>query len=149
MLTILRSCADWLPEKEGLEQGKIRQLIKPFSASTDEDNLPGVAAGKSSHESSSFEIHAYDALLSTVKDLISIEYDVLKGHSRVLLDYFNGGAPVNGFVQNKIRLLKDKLSKLVSKVTNYRRSLQAIFEDDETMALMNLSSLSDDPSLYW
>jgi hypothetical protein len=47
-----------------------------------------------------------------------------------------------------MRALKDRVSRFLTKISNYRRSLEDICEEDEGMALMNLTSLSKNPSLY-
>ena len=40
-----------------------------------------------------------------------------------------------------MRCLKDNLSRMATKVGAFRRALSLILEDDELMALMNLSRL--------
>ncbi len=96
----------------------------------------------------SFEVVAYEALLSTVKDLITVEFEYLQKEAQKILAFFREGAMVSPNVQEKLRALKDKIQRLASKLKNYRLSLDDIIEDDETMALMNVTSLALDSSLY-
>ena len=47
-----------------------------------------------------------------------------------------------------MRRLKDAVSRVASKLSNYRIALNDFIEDDEGLALMNLSILKQNPSLY-
>lgn len=47
-----------------------------------------------------------------------------------------------------MRASKNALSAMIARVSASRKALQELTEDDEEMALMNLTVLQEDPSLY-
>jgi hypothetical protein len=47
-----------------------------------------------------------------------------------------------------MRTLKNTIFRLQSRVSSLRKALLTTIDDDEAMALMNLSKLKADPSLY-
>lgn len=96
----------------------------------------------------SFEIDSYECILSTVRDIMALEFDILKKKSAKILAYINRATNVNLIVQDKLREIKDELERVCAKVKKYRNSLHNIIEDDEKMALMNITYLADDSSLY-
>lgn len=51
-------------------------------------------------------------------------------------------------IQEKMRSLKNELSVMLNRTVGSKNVLQAITEDDEEMALMNLSLLKSKPKLY-
>ena len=51
-------------------------------------------------------------------------------------------------VQEAMRSSKNDLSSMMNRVSASRKALQELTEDDEEMALMNLTVLKEDPSLY-
>ena len=95
-----------------------------------------------------FEIHAYEALLMTVKELETQEFTFIHDQIQNALLYFKDAALVPIQIQSQIRQLKNDLSIMMSRVQGSRQALQEITEDDEDMALMNLSLLKKKPKLY-
>lgn len=96
-----------------------------------------------------FEAHAYEALLTTVKALETQEFEKLNNIVQETLSYFKaGGALLPVELQEQMRALKNGLSLMVNRVSSSRKALEELTEDDEEMALMNLSILRNDPSLY-
>lgn len=51
-------------------------------------------------------------------------------------------------VQERLRALKNDLAEKAAKVSSFRRAMTELIEDDEGMALMNLTRLRVDPLLY-
>jgi hypothetical protein len=51
-------------------------------------------------------------------------------------------------VQEQMLDLKDRLARMMSRIAANKRALSDLLEDDERMALMNLSALKHKPSLY-
>ena len=51
-------------------------------------------------------------------------------------------------LQEKIRTLKNGLSSIAARISAHRRALDEILDEDEEMALLNLSKLAAKPSLY-
>jgi Mg2+ and Co2+ transporter CorA len=50
--------------------------------------------------------------------------------------------------QEKMRLLKNQASRMLARLASFRRALEDVVEDDEGMALMNLTLLKQKPRLY-
>jgi hypothetical protein len=95
-----------------------------------------------------FEVHAYEALLMTVKSLETQEFSFVNNQIQDALLYFRNNSLIPLQVQSQIRQLKNDLSAMMSRVNNSRKALQFLTEDDEEMALMNLSLLKKKPKLY-
>jgi chaperonin cofactor prefoldin len=96
-----------------------------------------------------FEFHAFEALLTTVKALETQEFNKLNRAAQDTLAYFKSGSlllPVK--VQECMRYVKNDLSRMLNRVSASRQALQDLTEDDEEMALMNLTVLKFNPSLY-
>jgi hypothetical protein len=96
-----------------------------------------------------FEYHAFEALLTTVKVLESQEFSKLNQSVQETLAYFKSGSlllPVK--IQEQMRQQKNDLSMMMNRISASRNVLQELTEDDEEMALMNLTVLMKDPSLY-
>ncbi len=51
-------------------------------------------------------------------------------------------------VQEKMRNRKNDLSVMIRRITSARHTVNELTEDDEDMALMNLTLLRDKPALY-
>jgi hypothetical protein len=159
-----------------------RQLA---NASTVSQNLP-------------FEMHAVEALLTTVMALETLEYNKVYSQVQIILNYFRSGmqrfacvrstprhhllltvvtpgskktagirsvgvvvvllltyliATASGSllpieVQEKMRNRKNDLSVMMRRIISARQALTVLTEDDEQMALMNLSVLRHKPALY-
>lgn len=95
-----------------------------------------------------FELHALDALLHT---LIDSERDVflsLEEQIKRTLQYFRNGSLLSIEIQEEMRMLKNQLSQIMNRLELCRNALEELTEDDEEMALMNLSVLKSNPSLY-
>jgi Mg2+ and Co2+ transporter CorA len=100
-------------------------------------------------EKVSFEAHAYDALLTTVSSLLVREFGRLdKGVEEVLEQFQQKGCILSIDAQEKMRQLKNQASRMLTRLASFRRALNDVVEDDEGMALMNLTLLKDKPKLY-
>ena len=95
-----------------------------------------------------FESHAYEALFTTVTSMQSQEYSVLKNDVEGLISFFKYGAILPIDKQEAMRVCKNSVNLLKSRVTSHKRVLLELMDDDEVMALMNLSKLRKKPSLY-
>lgn len=100
------------------------------------------------HGTLAFEVFIYESLLAIVKEIITAEVLPLRAQVRKITDYFTNGTNVSPLAQDKIRYLKDRITRISAKLRRYHDSLDDIMADDETMALMNLTSLAHKPSLY-
>jgi len=96
-----------------------------------------------------FEGHCYETLLSTVTSIIESESSsLIKRGQKVLKLLRLKNIILTTEAQASISSLKVSLSQLIVKVQKYRISLEDILNDEETTALMNLTYLLKDPSLY-
>jgi hypothetical protein len=65
-----------------------------------------------------------------------------------VLAYFKTGSLLPIEVQENMRNLKNDLSLMLNRTTSSRNALLNLTEDDEEMALMNLTLLKENPKLY-
>lgn len=96
-----------------------------------------------------FEGHCFETLLSTAKNIIDSEANSLIDKGQKMLKLLRmKNIMLTYDTQANISSLKRMLSHLITKVQKYRDSLDEILGDEETTALMNLTHLMKDPSLY-
>lgn len=96
-----------------------------------------------------FEVHAYDALLTTVSSLLSREYSRFESNVNDTLSLFSKkGLILSVDAQETMRSLKNQASRMLNRIASFRRALEDLVEDDEDMALMNLTLLKSKPRLY-
>eukprot|EP01041_Mallomonas_annulata_P009201 gene9201-19079_t len=95
-----------------------------------------------------FELHAYEAILATVKALQTQEYERLKDEVTYVVKYTKKGTLLPMELQERLRDAKNCNARCMGKVRNCVRVLDDIVDNDEEMALMSLSVLRSDPSLY-
>eukprot|EP01034_Spumella_vulgaris_P025879 gene25879-32385_t len=109
---------------------------------------PSVSGAGGSKYSIPFEAHAYEALITTVKSMESQEFDNVSASLHEILRYCSHGSLLPIEVQEKMRNLKNDLSMMSSRVSSSKHALHELTEDDEEMALMNLTYLKHKPLLY-
>jgi len=89
----------------------------------------------------------YEAMLTTVHTLHTQEY--LKFNREVhliLIELFPRNAVhIPSILHDKMRTIKNEVSRMLAKVTSHKRALTILLDDNESMAFMNLSVLQDDP----
>ena len=124
------------PENFMLSHNKTHNLLHQ---NAQKDLLSGI---------NTFEIHAFESLLATVLDVMSGQYDSLNRKAVNIVAYISTGASVTPRVQENLNFIKDQSSKMESRLKLYRQNLDNIIDNDETMALMNLTYLYKNPSLY-
>eukprot|EP01038_Epipyxis_sp_PR26KG_P010484 gene10484-14087_t len=95
-----------------------------------------------------FEYHAYEALLTAVKSVDEQDYTRLNTEIQSLLIQLNKAAVISSLPLFHLRKLKNELFTLLTRLVNNRNILQDLVEDDEEMALMNLTYLHEKPILY-
>jgi hypothetical protein len=95
-----------------------------------------------------FEVHAYEALLMTVSSLESQFLTFFSRRLENLLFYYKHGTLVSMEIQSEVRTLKNELLMIDKRLNGCKQALQYVVEDDEEMALMNLSLLKKKPALY-
>ena len=100
--------------------------------------------------STHFEIHAYEAIFTTLSTLHAQQFKALAEDAEYVLQYFKQLAAIiiPQDIQERFQVLKTDLDVFVNRLKAYRRALTTLSEDDEAMALMNLSILRDQPWYY-
>ncbi len=96
-----------------------------------------------------FEMHAYDTLMTTVAALEKQEYLRTNFEVQTILKPFQEkGCILSIDAQEQMRRLKNHVSHVTNRLQTFQRALDAVVEDDEAMALMNLSLILTKPRLY-
>jgi len=95
-----------------------------------------------------FEFHAFEAVLTSVLALQSQQLEELQSNSHLLLSHMRELSMVPLKIQEQMRELKNSVSRMACNVINYQSALDELIMQDEEMALMNLSALKLNPSLY-
>lgn len=98
--------------------------------------------------SSSFELHIYTSILTTVNNELLNQCRNLSFKTEKILDYFRVGSGISLYVHDMLLLLQTDINRLKSALTQCYSSLDVLLTDIEAMTLMNLSPLCKDPSLY-
>jgi Mg2+ and Co2+ transporter CorA len=94
-------------------------------------------------------MHAYDALFTMTQSIQSSECRSIDTDVQAILKDFNHrGSLLPIKEQERMRTLKNSVTQMESWMGNLAAALEAVIEDDEEMALMNLTRLADCPSLY-
>lgn len=96
----------------------------------------------------SFESHAYEALLTTALALYQQEYETIKSAVHRIIPVYESGAVVPVRMQKSIAMMKNRINGMLTHCTGHKRCMLELLEDDETMALMNLTEMKADPSRY-
>mmetsp|Transcript_20599 Transcript_20599/g.29552 ORF Transcript_20599/g.29552 Transcript_20599/m.29552 type:complete len:560 (-) Transcript_20599:55-1734(-) len=96
----------------------------------------------------SFEMQAYEAIFGTVIEILKQEEGVLRDRiisiSAILRKY--SIVPVE--IQEKFRQYKYEVSEQLERAQAHKQIIEELMEEDEEMALMNLSALKAKPQLY-
>jgi hypothetical protein len=95
-----------------------------------------------------FECQSYEALLSTVIALQTKELNVLSDEVSKVLFHFRNHSIMSVEVQENIRVLKNRLSSLSSKIISYKRALADLIDDATHPVLMSLTALMQNPEIY-
>ena len=99
-----------------------------------------------------FELQAVDAVLSSVVKMLIDDATNLnnRGLSLLQLDHHNNSNnhQNNNQLQEKLRYLKDEVKEMESKVQGFIRAMNLVLDEDEDMALMNLSRLLSNPERF-
>jgi len=95
-----------------------------------------------------FEMHAYDAIFTTVKVLQSQQFDRIHRFGTDVLHYLNMGTMLPLELQKHLIDLKNAVGDMDGVLEAYRRALYVLLDQDEDMAMMSLSRLKADPRMY-
>ena len=130
--------------------GVRRTLISPRShLMTGEAATVNEDAEERSVVNESFEAHAYETLLAALLDVENNEFRMIsESATRCLSGFRRRGPGLSIDTQEEMLMLKDSLSRMMGRLERNKRALMELLEDDESMALMNLTKLKSKPILY-
>ena len=97
-----------------------------------------------------FELLAVDGLLQTVLSLIKDDAESLASEAKTEMTALRGGnskTPTH-LLQEHLRMLKDQITEMALRVNGFVRALNNVLDEDEDMALMNLSRLITHPERF-
>eukprot|EP01032_Pedospumella_encystans_P012768 gene12768-14745_t len=80
-----------------------------------------------------FEVHAYEALLTTVTVLETQEFNRVNAQVQVILGYFRSGSLLPIEIQEQMRNRKNDLCVMLSRIRSARHTIHELTEDDEDM----------------
>jgi magnesium transporter len=97
-----------------------------------------------------FEAHAIEAIFATVCTLLNQDTKAIDNKAHSTLQYFKSKTAVilPYAVQERMRELKNAASATLSRATSLGSMLTSLVNDTEALALMNLTKLGEQPSLY-
>jgi len=97
-----------------------------------------------------FELQAVDAVLATVCAMLSEETGLLKEKMMGIVEEFRGDSSTTpgDNLQEQLRALKNSINEMEGRVQGVVRALNLILDEDEDMALMNLSRLMSHPERF-
>ncbi len=98
-----------------------------------------------------FELQSVDAVLSSVLKMLSDDSKSLRKKIFSVMEEMRGdsiSAVPGDHVQEQLRILKDKVREMEGRVQGLVRAMNQILDDEEDMALMNLSRLISHPERF-
>mmetsp|Transcript_6675 Transcript_6675/g.6980 ORF Transcript_6675/g.6980 Transcript_6675/m.6980 type:complete len:480 (+) Transcript_6675:46-1485(+) len=97
---------------------------------------------------STFEMRAYEAIFGTVVEILKQEEKLLREKIDGVVAILSKYSIIPIKVQDKVRQYKHEVTEKVERVKAHKNVIQDVMNDDELMALMNLSLLNQKPNLY-
>ena len=95
-----------------------------------------------------FEIQAYEAIFGTAIEVRKQEEEDIRGRIDRITQIMKKYSIVPFEIQEKMRQYKNKVSEMLEKMKAYQTILSELLDDDESMALMSLSLLQENPHYY-
>eukprot|EP00559_Dactyliosolen_fragilissimus_P008580 CAMPEP_0184872332 /NCGR_PEP_ID=MMETSP0580-20130426/41231_1 /TAXON_ID=1118495 /ORGANISM="Dactyliosolen fragilissimus" /LENGTH=727 /DNA_ID=CAMNT_0027375119 /DNA_START=69 /DNA_END=2249 /DNA_ORIENTATION=+ len=96
-----------------------------------------------------FELHSVDTILSTVCKMLSNDCDDLHKYIKDVIQELGAQAMNSSdHVQERLRTLKDDVKEMEGRLQGFVRAMNLILNNDEDMALMNLSRLITHPERF-
>lgn len=96
-----------------------------------------------------FELQSVDAILSSVSSILADDVlDLQLGANSIISDLIQPDSDVGDHAQETLRTMKNSVQEMTSRVKGFNRALDAVLEDYEDMALMNLSRLLTHPERF-
>lgn len=101
-----------------------------------------------------FELQSVDAVLQTVTAMLMTDARKVHQRSTVAMSELRGDVPgqkrsgPGEYAQERLRLHKDEVKMMESRVQGFVRAMNEVLDDDEDMTLMNLSRLLTTPERF-
>jgi magnesium transporter len=98
-----------------------------------------------------FELQSVDAVLSSVVKMLSEESLHLRKEIFSVMEELRGDSMSSipgDHIQEQLRVLKDKVREMEGRVQGFVRAMNQILDEEEDMALMNLSRLVTHPERF-
>lgn len=95
-----------------------------------------------------FEYLAFEAVLETVIAVQNQEFLACAEKTRTILHSIKDASLISLQKQEKLAFYKNQIATKLSRCRQHRKALDELMNDDDALALMNLSRLRHDPSLY-
>ena len=97
----------------------------------------------------SFELIGVDCVMSCVSHMLAEDAGNLENFVLDAIDAFRSGAKEgSSHAQDRLRILKEDVQAMLVRVQGFNRALNLILDDDEDLALMNLSRLITHPERF-
>ena len=109
---------------------------------------------KMNWDNMAFELQSVDAVLQTVTAMLVQDAKQVHQRSSVAMSELRGDAPgqmksgPGEHAQERLRLHKDEVKMMESRVQGFVRAMNEVLDDDEDMTLMNLSRLLTHPERF-
>jgi len=126
--------------------------------SSDDDNIvedEWEELQKMNWDNMPFELQSVDAVLQTVTAMLVVDARKVHHRSTVAMSELRGDAPgqkrrsgPGEHAQERLRLHKDEVKMMESRVQGFVRAMNEVLDDDEDMTLMNLSRLLTHPERF-
>eukprot|EP00557_Chaetoceros_sp_GSL56_P000833 CAMPEP_0176501270 /NCGR_PEP_ID=MMETSP0200_2-20121128/14066_1 /TAXON_ID=947934 /ORGANISM="Chaetoceros sp., Strain GSL56" /LENGTH=621 /DNA_ID=CAMNT_0017900135 /DNA_START=224 /DNA_END=2089 /DNA_ORIENTATION=+ len=98
-----------------------------------------------------FELQSVDAVLSSVVKMLSEESSQLRNEIFSVMEELRGDSMSSipgDHIQEQLRVLKDKVREMEGRVQGFVRAMNQVLDEEEDMALMNLSRLVTHPERF-
>lgn len=95
-----------------------------------------------------FEYLVYEAVLETVISVQNQEFLACAENTRAILHSIKDASLISLKKQEQLAFYKNQIASKLSRCRQHRRALEELMDDDDALALMNLSRLRHNPSLY-
>ena len=100
----------------------------------------------------SFELQSVDAVLSSVCDMLSSDAKHLRDRILSVMEELRGAwaksSSPGDHIQERLRILKDEVKEMEARIQGFVRAINLILDDEEDMALMNLSRIITNPERF-
>lgn len=95
-----------------------------------------------------FEYLVFEAVLETVIAVQNQEFLACADKTRAILHSIKDASLISLQKQEKMAFFKTQIASMLSRCRQHRKALEELMNDDDALALMNLSRLKRNPALY-